>query len=238
VHSRIGAPERVGKRRCPPRTDPRDPTPFGGGGLEDAGDAAELSQECLCGGRRNAAYGREHRLRHRFWARLGPLRVCRSCAWFRTRSADGQTAKPVCRVVSVPRLNQSHAHVEDGDANATDGMSRQRPVVDRAALDEQVRLSGRGAQGAELAPEPPLLKRRVKVKHLLALDDRAVIEEVVPCCKPTHFESHPSATQALVHRGRPLEHIDGDPRRSSHRHEAWRVQPGRALGRFSGAETA
>ena len=238
MHSRVGAPERCGERVGPPRTDPRDSASLGGGGLEDTCDAAELPQESLCGGRRNAAHNREHRFRRGFRAGLRALSVGRSRAGLRTTGADGQSAKPVSRVVSVLRLNQPHAHVKDGDTNPSDGRSRQGPIVDRAALDKQVRLSGRGAQAAKLAPESPSLKRRVKVKNLLPLDDCAIVEEVVPSFKPTHFDPHPTPAHPLVHGGRSFEYIDGDPGPPSHRNVASLVPAGSAIGRFSGAETA
>jgi hypothetical protein len=237
VHSRVGAPERCGERVGAPRTDPRDSAPLGGGRLEDTCDAAELPQESLCGGRRNAAHNREHRFRRGFRAGLRALSVCGSRAGLRTTGADGESAKPVSRVVSVLRLNQPRTHLKDGDTDSPDCRSRQRPIVDRAALDKQVRLSSRGAQGAKLAPESPLLKRRVKVKNLLPLDDCAIVEEVVPSFKPTHFDPHPSPAQPLVHGGRAFEYVDGDPGLASHRKVESPVPAGSAIGRFSGAET-
>jgi hypothetical protein len=121
-----------------------------------------------------------------------------------------KAVEPEGRVPSVGRAQNADAQVHHRHADTSNSSYGQRPVVEIASFNEQVRETRDFADASELRPERTLDDRRMKTAHGLPLDDRTVSDDVVSRPEQSALHDNVKLTEEPEHAVLRLARIRND----------------------------
>ncbi len=125
-----------------------------------------------------------------------PLGVDRSVANRCRLATRGNPSQPVRRIIGVFGATDSHAEIGNRDQQPSDRVGAEATVVQRSALDQQIRPRRCSAQLPDLSPEAPAAHGEMQIADSFAFDYSRAVKDVVTRRQRTHVDVQTEAEQS------------------------------------------